>query len=336
MTLPDPLDGLRPGMRAVVRRRIDDEAHGVTDALGDLVAIDVDTVSVRTRHGIEIIDRAAVVAAKEVPPPPSRRGAPHLAISMQDLESIMAQGWPAPERVSLGDWALRAGAGFTARANSVLPLGSPGVSVSEAVDFCERWYDERRLRPLFALFGPAGFSVQDDLLGRELLARSYEPFNSTAVLTTAASGLPAETPAIASRGGGLVRLEPAPSAAWWDMWAATQDERDDVRAPGSAARAILGGSTDPLFASLEVGGRTVGVARVAFARRWAGVSALHVTPEHRRTGVAGQLMGAVADAVRSRGIPSVYVQVLKASSPARALYDQLGFSVHHEYRYLGR
>jgi GNAT superfamily N-acetyltransferase len=334
---PDPLDGLRPGMRAVVRRRLDDESRGVTDALGDLVAIDASTVSVRTRHGLEIIDRAAVVAAKEVPPAPSRRGAPHLAISMRDLETTMALGWPAPERASLGEWALRAGAGFTGRANSVLPLGSPGVSLSEAVDYCERWYDDRRLRPLFVLFGPAGFSVEDDQLGRELQARSYEPFNSTAVLTASTRTLPSETPDQASRDGGRVRMEPAGSPQWWEAWAATQDgETADLLAPGSVARTIMNGAADQLFASLEADGRTVGVGRVVFAQRWAGVSALHVAPEHRRTGVAAQLLGAVADAARLRGIPSVYVQVLKANSPARGLYDRLGFSIHHEYRYLGR
>jgi GNAT superfamily N-acetyltransferase len=324
-------------MRAVVRRRLDDQVRGVTDALGDLVAIDADTVSVRTRHGIEVIDRAAVVAAKEVPPPPSRRGAPHLAISMQDLEATLALGWPAPERASLGDWALRAGAGFTSRANSVLPLGNPGVSLSEAVDYCERWYDERGLRPQFALFGPAGFAAEDDPLGRELQSRHYGPFHSTAVLTASTRGLPTETTARASHGGDPVRLEPVLSAQWWEAWAASQDdETADVRAAGSAARAILNGSADQLFASVEIVGRIAGVARVAFANRWAGVSALHVAPEHRRTGVAAQLMGAAADAARSRDIRSVYVQVLKANSAARGLYDQLGFSTHHEYCYLGR
>src|SRR5450759_3500119 len=86
MTDPDPLDGLRPGMRAVVRRRIE---RGVTDVLGDVEAMDADTVSVRTRRGLEVIDRATVVAAKEVPPKPSRRGAPHLAISMDGLARTM-------------------------------------------------------------------------------------------------------------------------------------------------------------------------------------------------------------------------------------------------------
>jgi len=327
MTDSDPVDKLRPGMRAVVRRRIE---HGVTDALGDLVAIDADTVSVRTRRGVEVINRAEVVAAKEVPPRSTRRGAPHLAISMHDLERIMAEGCPPLERAELGGWLLRAGGGFTGRANSVLPLGNPSLSLSEAVDQCESWYDERGLRRLFALFGPAGFAVDDDPLGRELLTRAYEPFNSTAVLTAATAALPFE---LVHPSGAQVRLDPSPSPRWWDAWAA-QDGRN-TNVSRSTVQAVMTGSPDQLFASLEVDGGVAGIARLAFAQGWAGVFALHVAPEHRRTGVASQLMGALADASRSRGIRSVYLQVLEASSAARSLYERLGFSTHHEYRYLG-
>jgi ribosomal protein S18 acetylase RimI-like enzyme len=331
MTNPDPVDGLRPGMRVVVRRSI---GHGVTDALGDLVAVDDETVSVRTRRGVETINRAAVVAAKEVPPKPARRGAPHLAISMHDLERIMVEGWPPLERAELGGWLLRAGAGFTGRANSVLPLGDPGVSLTAAIDHCESWYDQRGLRRhLFALFGPAGFAVDDDPLGRELLARAYEPFNPTAVLTAATRALPPELP---HPSGARVRLEPEPSPPWWDAWASDEGRPNHTRAMRSAARVVMSGSPDQVFASLEVGGAVVGIARLAFAQGWAGVFALHVAPEHRRSGVAVQLMGALADASRERGVRSMYLQVLKSSSPARALYERLGFSTHHEYRYLGR
>ena len=328
MTEPDPLDGLRPGMRAVVRRRIE---HGVTDALGDIVEVDAETVSVRTRRGVETISRAAVVAAKEVPPRPSRRGAPHLAVSMHDLERIMVGGWPPLEVAELGGWLLRAGAGFTGRANSVLPLGDPGRPLSDAVDHCESWYVERDLRPLFAMFGPAGFAVDDDPLGRELLARAYKPFNSIAVLTAATRALPPELP---HPSGAQVRLEAAPSPGWWDAWAAGGDHHTDTLR--SAARAVMCGSPDQLFASLELGGTIVGVARLAFAQGWAGVFALQVRPEHRRTGVARQLMGALADASRSRGIRSLYLQVPNDSSAALHLYQRIGFSTHHEYCYLGR
>jgi ribosomal protein S18 acetylase RimI-like enzyme len=327
MTDSDPVEQLRPGMRAVVRRRID---HGVTDALGEIEAIDADTVSVRTRRGVETIERALVVAAKEVPPRPARRGAPHLAISIRDLEAIMVEGLSPLERAKLGGWLLRAAGGFTSRANSVLPLGDPGVSLSEAVDRCESWYGERGLRPLFALFGPAGFCVQDDPLGADLLARGYELLKSTAVLTAATRALPSELP---HPSGAQVRLESTPSPRWWDAWAAQEGRTDAIRA---TALAVMIGSPDQQFARLEVDGAVIGLARIAFAQGWAGVFALHVAPEHRRSGVAVQLMGALADASRSRGIRSVYLQVLKANAPALGLYERLGFSTHHEYGYLAK
>ena len=319
-------------MRAVVRRRID---HGVTDALGEVEAIDDDTISVRTRGGLVVIPRAVVVAAKEVPPRSTRRGAPHLAISMEDLERTMVQGWQPLEHAELGGWLLRAAAGFTGRANSVLPLGDPGMAVSDAVDRCESWYDERGLRHLFSVFGPMGFAVDDDPLGRELLDRDYEPINNALVLTAAVATLPPEAP---HDPGARVQLESSPSQPWWDTWAAWDTRvapADEANVAAAAARTVMTGSPDQLFASLERDGAVIGVARVAFAHAWAGVFALHVAPEHRRTGVALQLMGALADAARTRGIPSMYLQVTQANSPARSLYERLGFSVHHEYVYLG-
>lgn len=329
---PDPVAGLRPGMRVVVRRRIARDAHGVTDALGEIVALDADTVSVRTRAGVQVIDRATVVAAKEVPPRPSRRGAPHLAVSMHDLERIMVEGWPPLERAQLGGWLLRSGAGFTGRANSVLPLGDPGVLLPDAIDHCELWSDRRGLRHLFALFGPEGFGADEDPLGRELLKRAYKPFNETKVMTAAIAALPPELP---HPSGARVRLDATPSTQWWDAWATESGHTGQSDAERAAAGAVMSGSPDQLFVSLEVDGTLVSVARVAFALGWAGLFALHVRPEQRRTGVAVQLMGAVADASRARGIRSMYLQVLQSSSAARGLYERLGFSTHHEYRYLG-
>lgn len=339
MTDADPVDGLRPGMRAVVRHRIE---RGVTDALGELVTIDPGTVTVRTRRGLEVIDRIAIVAAKEIPPKPSRRGAPHMAISMDDLERVMVEGWPPVERAELGSWLLRASEGFTGRANSVLPLGNPGMPLSEAVDFAESWYDERGLRRLFSLFGPEGFAADDDPLGRELLGRGYQPFSRTVVMTSATRTLPPGVPDAGQRPGAPVRLESAPSPLWLNAytdpgWSLSTGERPAITstATSTAARTVLTGSPDQLFASMESGGAVLGIARVAFAHTWAGLFALRVAPEHRRTGVAGQLVGALAEATRDRGIRPMYLQVELANSPALSLFGRLGFSTHHEYRYLG-
>ncbi|MUK02637.1 ferrous iron transport protein A [Vibrio cholerae] len=56
--------------RVVVRRRL---AEGFTDCLGDLVALDATTCTVRTRRGDDVVDLADVVAAKTVPPAPAPR-----------------------------------------------------------------------------------------------------------------------------------------------------------------------------------------------------------------------------------------------------------------------
>ncbi|WP_394247706.1 putative acetyltransferase [Arthrobacter pityocampae] len=56
--------------RVVVRRRID---TGFTDSLGELVAIDATTCTVRTRRGDDVVLLADVTAARPVPPPPPRR-----------------------------------------------------------------------------------------------------------------------------------------------------------------------------------------------------------------------------------------------------------------------
>jgi hypothetical protein len=63
---------LIPGLRVVVRYRL---PSGFTDALGELLSVDARTVVVQTRRGDVRIDLSSVVAAKEVPPPPARRGA---------------------------------------------------------------------------------------------------------------------------------------------------------------------------------------------------------------------------------------------------------------------
>lgn len=64
------LASLPLGTRVVVRHRID---GGVTDSLGDLLAMDGTTCTVRTRRSDDVVLLADITAAKQVPPPPPRR-----------------------------------------------------------------------------------------------------------------------------------------------------------------------------------------------------------------------------------------------------------------------
>jgi len=60
-----------PGHRVVVRYIL--PSGQATDALGELLSVDAETVVVDGKRGVERIPRGAIIAAKEVPPPPAPR-----------------------------------------------------------------------------------------------------------------------------------------------------------------------------------------------------------------------------------------------------------------------
>ncbi|GAA2588797.1 hypothetical protein [Microbacterium binotii] len=60
-----------PGARVVVRYLL--PTGQATDALGELLSVDEETVVVDGKRGVERIRRVDIVAAKPVPPPPAPR-----------------------------------------------------------------------------------------------------------------------------------------------------------------------------------------------------------------------------------------------------------------------
>ena len=123
--MSDVVSNLPVGSRVVVRSRLDPReapaaGASLTDAVGTLVSLDEHRLVVETSHGLVTIERSRVVAAKEVPPRPSRRGAAHLALSIADLQRVMVPSWGAVELKQLGDWALRPSSGYTQCGYSVV------------------------------------------------------------------------------------------------------------------------------------------------------------------------------------------------------------------------
>lgn len=60
-----------PGARVVVRYLL--PSGQATDALGELLSVDEDTIVVDGKRGLEHIRRVDIVAAKPVPPAPAPR-----------------------------------------------------------------------------------------------------------------------------------------------------------------------------------------------------------------------------------------------------------------------
>lgn len=295
-----------------------------TDTVGILTSWTGGVLGITRRDGEHVeIEEASMVAGKVVPRTPARRrGIP--SASVPELMAVGARGWPAAETEPLGEWTLRASEGFTARANSVLPLGDPGLPVAEAVGQVVRWYGERGLTPRVQLV-----PEEHALLERELAGRGWTAERHAVVRVGALAPLADREP------DERVVLSREPDEAWLSRYNRTGGD-----ALPEAARRVLSGGPSVWFATVAGGPRGSGdakpaaIGRCVVDGRWAGFAAIEVAPERRGEGLARAVMAELSRRALEEGASAAYLQVERDNGPARTLYDKLGFADHHLYHYL--
>jgi GNAT superfamily N-acetyltransferase len=266
------------GKRVSVRSIAEAAAPGATftDTVGILTSWDEGVLLVTRRDGSRVrLAEDAVVAAKTVPPAPARRRGP--AAGFAELAGVQERAWQAAERSALGNWLLRATvvetpggpAGFTRRANSVLPLGDPELPLPQALDRVREWYAARGL-PAYVQLATGAADTQEMLAAgleeqgwrREVSALVMvgalaplaelgpEPARPLAVAAPVAEGPEAVDPG--------VRLGRTPEEAWLRRYhRAAGTEEGGVPA---GVRAVLASGASPWFARIdaEPGGPTAG------------------------------------------------------------------------------
>ncbi|MGW0362315.1 GNAT family N-acetyltransferase [Streptomyces sp. NPDC002990] len=286
-----------------------------TDAVGVLTSWNDGVLTITRKDGGSVrIAESTLVAGKIVPPAPARRRGP--AASFEELARVAARSWQPLESEPLGEWTLRAAAGFTRRANSVLPLGEPGIPLDDALARVTSWYAERGL-PAYVQAATGAVGTQE-MLCAELERRGWAAEVSAQVRIGALAPLgDLDAPAAAA-----VRLTRAPDEEWLARYGKVSD-------PAVARRVLVEGPS-VWFAALP-GGRAVG--RCAVDGRWAGFSAVTVDPAHRREGLATAVMAALARRALEEGASAAWLQVETDNPQARALYDGMGFATHHAYHH---
>jgi N-acetylglutamate synthase len=326
----------RVGERVVVRRRIADGS--ATDVVGVLLAVeeqpDGAVLVVDGRGGPVDVRLGDVLAGRVVPPRPSRRAPPHRALSVVDLEHVAALHWRAPETEQLGSWLLRAGGGFTGRANSALAAGDPGMPLPAALDVIRSWYAHRNLPGKLALPRPdPGAQVPADAdqlqaLAADVAAHGWVriPGAGARVLTAAVNDV---VTAVRELPGVSTRLDAEPG----EKWLALYHYRGNALPP-IGRRLLLSAPEQVFAAALDVEDTLVAIGRGSLGGGWAGLAAVEVDPAWRRLGLARLLLARVAQWAAAAGVRSIFVQVGELNDAALALYESAGFTVHHRYDYL--
>jgi N-acetylglutamate synthase len=313
-------DGLSPddvGARVSVRRRLlSGLLTGATDVVGDLEILDADQLAIRRSDGsLVAIETGDVVAARLIGPS---------LLSARELETVSARSWPAPDEEWLGRWWLRSAGGFTARANSVRPLGNPGRSFDDALAYVVGWYAERGLPAMIRAVSGSNVSVELDHRGWTSAREAVVPTVTVARLRRLLAARHAATAGLSVP----VQTAMLPPQSWL--------RRFEGGAITPFALQVLIGAPDVAFATIDAADAAapaVAIGRASVEAPWVGFTAIEVDPLTRRQGHARTVMSALTQWAASRGAVRAWLEVLAENDTALALYTSLGFTEHHRYSY---
>jgi ribosomal protein S18 acetylase RimI-like enzyme len=293
--------------------------HKFTDTVGVLTSWTGGVLLITRRTGEAVhIAESSLVAGKVVPPAPARRRGP--AAGFEELARVMARAWQPVESERLGDWELRASSGFTRRANSVLPLGDPGMELDAALERVRDWYGRRGL-PAYVQTATGAAGTQEELCA-ELEARGWRREVSAQVQVGGLAPV-GDLEADVTR----VELARTVDETWLRRY-----QRSGV--PGPHVLQVLGSGPSVWFATVPGTGEVpAAIGRCVVDGRWAGFMAVEVDPEYRRQGLARAVMAALARRALEEGASAAWLQVETDNEAARALYGGMGFAVHHHYHH---
>ena len=308
----------------LIGQRLTLRLHDPEGGYRDLVGILESATTIRKRSG-EIVQfdpsQIAIVHPIKEVPQKAGSGAP-LSLRIAELEALSTQTWPPREIKNVGSWQLRISDGVTYRANSVFvsgppSFGDPGFEIDQAIEQVEKIYADANLPAVFHLVHPMYQEFADYLINKGWKERVGAAFMVCDI--TDSSDF---TGMLTKKNLTLLNQDsPTP-----EFLALHNDEILET----------IMNSYPAHYLSLRSNGVTIATARIAISNSWAIVTRLIVAESHRRQGLAELLMQAAFAISLSEGANKICLQVDRSNSGAQALYDKLGFRVHHTYSFIER
>jgi N-acetylglutamate synthase len=287
------------GQRVVVRRLVRGETGptggpAFTDLLGTCLAWADGTCVIQPEHAPPVSIALADIVSGKPVPP---RPSTRHRVGPAEAQRRGFALFPDVATSPLGDWVLRHSPTSTARrANSVLAFAPAGVD--DAYEQVLDWYAARTGRPVAAVLPD---SDEDALFRRHGWVAESDDADTLFQIAGVAQARRMVSRLVAGAPRTSTTAEPA------------YDESGGL-------------------VTVRVGDVASGVA--AYADDWVGFRGIEVDPAHRRQGLGLVVMDALLEWGAERGATTAYLQVLGDNHGAIALYEGIGFSTHHAYRYL--
>jgi N-acetylglutamate synthase len=293
-----------------------------TDVIGWIDALDPLTVRLTGIDSpAQVIDRSMIIAARRAPAAPG--GPDPRRISAHELQRHALRSWLAWHE-PLGEWTLRAGGGFTGRANSCHAVGDPGLPIRQAAGVIIEYAADHDIAPMAQV-------IEDSPEERVLINLGWAATHqSAAVLVCRLADFLVSRPVRPS-----VQLAENLRPEWEEVY---QLSRPNAADP-AIVRMILDGTPPRAFAAVagdDVADRSglVAIARGQRSADWLGLASIWIRPDHRQRGLAAGMIAALGHWAARQGARYAYVQVATVNESALGAYQELGFVHHHRYRYL--
>jgi GNAT superfamily N-acetyltransferase len=248
---------------------------------------------------------------------------PFSPAELREIQERAVRAQPIEHTEYAGGWRIGRTASDSWWHGSVIPHGEP-ADLPAHVASVERAYAAWGRRVSFQI-SPG---ICPDGLDGLLAARGYRRVGPILLQCAAASEVLAALDPIPLE----TRVDRTPHDDWLAVLSRVQG-----RAASRADRANLERLALPsAYASIRLGGRTIGVARAVADSGWTGVFALAVLPEARGRGAGRELIRVLAAWAEAQGMPNLYLQVEAENAPALALYAKAGFTEALTYHYRSR
>lgn len=237
------------------------------------------------------------------------------------IEERSFNAWPALETQLLDGWVVRLANGYTKRANS-LNAWMPRAPIDAVIGRAGAIY-RGRSQPLIARLSPLAGPDADVTLA----ALGFSRFDDSIVMI--AEHVRSST-AVLPPGRTLV-LDDRPSADWTAGFSAANGVAADRRLIHDRMLACI--QPPVVFATLRESAGPLAYGLAVAERGWVGLFDIVTLPAARRQGAALDLVGGLLGWAAANGAPNAYLQVVATNTPARALYERLGFRDAYRYHY---
>ena len=248
--------------------------------------------------------------------------------TINQIETLARDAWPAAQQDLLNGWQLRSTYGITRRANSVWPNGADGeASLDEKLNDVELFYAVYDMPVRFQI-SPA---VRPPDLDIVLAMRGYQRDAETAVQTAELNAVLANTGPNLPQPGFGVEINEDFHEPWFQTYC--EIEQFGTRAAAVRRDIIQRIRARTGFALASVGDEAVALGLGVVSGEWLGVFSMATRANMRRRGVATNVLHALAGWAQGYGVRRVYLQVMLINPGALALYRRCGFTTFYHYHY---